>query len=112
MERRDRISSVQGTKLLLKNGASVSDRNFCCCKALHWAIMIQEHESENRNRRDHTLAANHRKVHASKKVLQTLLGHGTDCHAKIVNLNAMTDDGETLIEVVEYKKTRRSCALP
>ena len=100
------ISSAQGTKLLLDNEASISDRHFYWCNALHWAIMIHGHGSGDENPRSHLLAANRRKAHSSKKVLQTLLAHGTDCHSKIANLNAMTDDGETLIEVAEDEETK------
>ena len=60
--------------------------------------MIHEIESEKKNPCNHLLAANRRKVDARKKVLQTLLARETDWHAKIANLNATTEDEETLFE--------------
>jgi Ankyrin repeats (3 copies)/Ankyrin repeats (many copies) len=89
--------SIQAIKLLLGHCADISIKEGEGYNALHWAVLMHTSEvlqERNRLHRNPMLHANRRGIEKAAKVVQMLLTHGTDVHAKIAHLTATTDGGE------------------
>jgi ankyrin repeat protein len=90
-------SSIQVVRLLLAHGADISIKQGEGFNSLHWAVqihavaVIREHD---RLHHKPLLPVNSCEIEKAVKVIQMLLAHRTDNHAKIAHLSAITDGGK------------------